>query len=337
MIGAGGMIMNTRYWIALACLGAIAAAPAGNSIFAQIGVEIQGPLKDLDALDKQNKDLKTSEDAQVFANEAEHKQRARIEAEARQVQMDANQADQMRQRLIDSGCPPEGGEVPEELANRCNPQIQAHRALVEQITNHAKNLKSQMDQVNELRDNISATVLANVQKRKQIDADRERLTAERDRLQSLAIEDLLKRTKLGAAKACTSECCHRVIYDGADPKLCGIGLICQSFQNAGLFGSGVTICGTGPSATPIRQASAPAVAPARKTKQQWEIEYDQKMAAYQQELANQQQAVQKYQSDVAAMEQRRAELKTSAAQAQAAWERAVAACKAGDYSQCNHR
>ena len=331
--------MRTRYWLALACLGAIAAAPPASSIFAQIGVEIQGPLNDLDALDKQDKDLKASEDAQVFASEAEHKQRARIESEITQVQMDANAADQMRQRIIDSGCPPEGGEVPVDLANRCNPQIEAHRAMFEQVMARAKSLKDQMDQVNELRANISATVLADAQKRKQIEADRERLTAERDRLQGLAIEELLKRTKLGAAKACTSECCHRVIYDGADPKLCGIGLICQSFQNAGLFGSGVTICGMAPSAVPVREAVAPAAAvpSVHKTKAQWEAEYQQKMAAYTQELSKQQQAVQQYQADLAAMDQKRAALKAAAEQAQAAWERAVAACKAGDYSQCDKR
>lgn len=335
--------MKTRYWLGLLCLGSVAAAQSAGSIFAQIGVEIQGPLKDLDALDKQEKDLKTSEDAQVFASEAEHKQRARIESEITQVQMDADQADQMRQRIIDSGCPPGGGPAPIELANRCNPQIDAHSALVQQITARANSLKTQLDQVNELRDNISATVLANVQKRKQITADRERLTAERDRLQTLAIEELLKRTKLGAARACTSECCHRVIYDGADPKVCGIGLICQSFQNAGLFGSGVTICGAARSSEPVREAAAPAVksAPAtpavHKTKAQWEAEYQQKMDAYQQELNKQQQAVQQYQSDMAAMEQRRAALKAAAERAQAEWQRAVEACRAGDYSQCDRR
>jgi uncharacterized coiled-coil DUF342 family protein len=252
--------------------------------------------------------------------------------------MDANEADQIRQRIIDQGCPPEGGMGPIDLVNRCNPQIDAHRAKVEEITARAKDLKAQLDQVNELQANISATVLANAQKRKELNAKREEAMAERDRLQSLAIEEVLKRTKLRAAAACTTECCHRVIYDGFDPKLCGVGLICQSFQNAGLFGSGVTICGTGPSSTPVQEATAPAVAPApvHKTKAQWEAEFQQKMAAYTAELNKQQQAVQQYQSDMAAMEQRRAELKAAAEQAQAAWERAVAACKAGDYSQCGH-
>lgn len=60
-------------------------------------------------------------------------------------------------------------------------------------------------------------------------------------------------------------------------------------------------------------------------------------AAYTQELNKQQQAVTQYQADVAAMEKRRTELKAAAEQAQAAWERAVAACKAGDYSQCDRR
>jgi hypothetical protein len=331
--------MKTRYWLALVCLGGVAAAPVSNSIFAQIGVQIQGPMKDLDSLNQQDTELKRSEDAQVFSSDAEKKQRARIMDEANQVQMDANEADQMRQRIIDSGCPPEGGEVPVELAQRCNPQIDAHRAKVDEIMQRAKSIKEQLDQVNELQANISATVLANAQKRKEIDAKREEAMAERDRLQALAIEELLKRTKLGAAKACTSECCHRVIYDGADPKLCGIGLICQSFQNAGLFGSNVNICGAGPSSTPIREASTtavPSTPTVHKTKAEWEAEYQAKMAAYTQELNKQQQAVQQYQSDMAAMEQRRAELKAAAEQAQAAWERAVAACKAGDYSQCGH-
>lgn len=330
--------MKTRYWLALVCLGAVAAAPAANSIFAQIGVQIQGPLNDLDALNKQDSELKTSEDAQVFADQAEHKQRDRIMSGINQVKMDADEADQMRQRIIDSGCPPEGGEVPIDLANRCNPQIDAHRAKVEEIMQRAKDLKAQLDQVDELQANITATVAANALKRKELNAKREEAMAERDRLQGLAIEEVLKRTKLRAAAACTSECCHRVIYDGFDPKLCGIGLICQSFQNAGLFGSNVNICGAGPSSTPVREAAAVTAPPAtvHKTKAEWEAEYQAKMAAYTQELNKQQQAVTQYQSDLAAMEQRRAELKAAAQQAQAAWERAVAACKAGDYSQCSH-
>lgn len=323
--------MRKHYWWAAAGLVAFAAAaqPA-RDIFAQIGVEIQGPLKELTALEEEEKKLRTSEQAQIFASEAEKKERARVEREITQLKLEGEQADQMRQRTIDSGCPEHGGEVAIEVANRCNPQVRAHRELVERLAARMYSLKSQRDQVDQLRANISATVLANVQKRKQIDADRTRLTAERDRLQGLAIAELIKRNKLGAARACKSECCHRVIYDGADPKQCGIGLVCESFERAGLFGTRNRICTAGPSLSPIVERTQGAAA-----KPQWEIEYDRKMEEYRRKLAEQQQAVANFERDKAAMERRRAELKAKAEQAQAEWRSRAAACQAGDYAKCN--
>jgi hypothetical protein len=44
------------------------------------------------------------------------------------------------------------------------------------------------------------------------------------------------------ASAEGQSCCHKVVFDGADPKTCGVELICQAFEHGGLFGSGVTIC-----------------------------------------------------------------------------------------------
>jgi len=330
--------MKKAYWWALAGLGAIAAAPAAPDIFAQIGAQIETTQTQLKSLDGEQKALETSEQAQIFASEAEKKQRARIESDITKLMLEGEEADRIRQGIIDSGCPPAGGMAPIELADRCNPQVEAHRQLVERLTARMYDLKNQQTQVDQLRASISATVLENVQKRKRIAADRERFAAERERLQAQAVTELIRRNKLGAARACKSECCHRVIYDGADPKLCGVGLVCRSFQGAGLFGSNVSICGAAASATPVREAAATTIAPPpAKTKKQWEIEYEQKLAVYQAELSKQQQAVAQYQRDVADMERRKAELKAQAEQAQAAWQRAVAACRAGDYSQCDRR
>jgi hypothetical protein len=59
------------------------------------------------------------------------------------------------------------------------------------------------------------------------------------------------KNKVAAEKACNSVasaegqvCCHKVVFDGADPKLCNIEIMCQAFERGGLFGSGVVICQT---------------------------------------------------------------------------------------------
>ena len=56
-------------------------------------------------------------------------------------------------------------------------------------------------------------------------------------VQLRVIDGLLWCRGGGAASAC----CLSVVYDGADPKRCGVGLICRTFENAGLFGNRV-IC-----------------------------------------------------------------------------------------------
>jgi hypothetical protein len=69
-------------------------------------------------------------------------------------------------------------------------------------------------------------------------------------------------------------------------------------------------------------------------KPQWEIDYEQRMAVYEQELAKQRQAVADYERQKAEVEARREELRLRAEATQAQWRAAVAACQAGDYSQC---
>lgn len=81
-----------------------------------------------------------------------------------------------------------------------------------------------------------------------------------------------------------------------------------------------------------------AAPPAKRTnsaaaKQQWEIDYENKMEVYRQELARQQEAVAAYEREKARTEQMRAEARARAEKAQAEWKAAVAACRAGDHSQ----
>lgn len=88
-----------------------------------------------------------------------------------------------------------------------------------------------------------------------------------------------------------------------------------------------TLCITYASATYTISAPRPGPGGA-SVKPQWQIDYDNKMALYNQELARQRQAV-------ADNEARRAQLRSKAESVQAAWRAAVAACQAGDYSQCS--
>lgn len=243
--------MTRFYWLAAAFVAAAAVAQPAKDVFADIGVQIQGSLKGLTALEAEEKKLRTSDDAQTFASTAEQKQRAQLQKDIEALQSVAEGADRMRADIIRSGCPEHGGVADIALANRCNPLVETHKLLVERLTERANKLKAQRDVVDRLRADINATVLQNFEKRKMIAADRARLMGERDRLEVLAVTEAIARNKLAAARACTSECCHRVIYDGADPKLCGTGLVCQSFQRGGLFGT-AKVCVAGPSSTPVR-------------------------------------------------------------------------------------
>jgi len=233
-----------HFLLVAALVATVAAAPPkpASGIFATIAAQMKGPLTDLTALDAKDKDLRTSEDAQVFSSEAEKKARANLKTKAADVMMDANRADEMRQQIVNMGCPEGGGEAPTELVQRCNPLIDQHRAFAAGVMTRASAVQEEGQQLDALRASISATVLANVQKRKDIAADRDRLTAETDRLQGLAIAEVIKHSKLAAAKACTTGCCHSVIYDGASPQICGVTLVCQSLERAGLFQTKEPIC-----------------------------------------------------------------------------------------------
>lgn len=80
-------------------------------------------------------------------------------------------------------------------------------------------------------------------------------------------------------------------------------------------------------------AAAPATA-AGPAKKPWDIEYERKLAAYEEQLAKQKQAVAAYERGKAETAAAKAELRTKAEKAKAEWQAAVAACRAGDRSAC---
>ena len=87
--------------------------------------------------------------------------------------------------------------------------------------------------------------------------------------------------------------------------------------------------------TPVAAVKPPAPS-SPPPKPKWEVEYEAKKAVYDRELARQQAAVAEYEVAKAAHAKRQAEAAAQAAKERAEWERAVAACKAGDYSACAH-
>lgn len=84
-------------------------------------------------LDEEEKKLRTSEEVQTISSEAERKERARIERDITQLRLEGAQADAMRQRALDSGCPAERQEVLIEVYNRCTPIQSAHKAIVAEL------------------------------------------------------------------------------------------------------------------------------------------------------------------------------------------------------------
>ena len=90
-----------------------------------------------------------------------------------------------------------------------------------------------------------------------------------------------------------------------------------------------------PRPAPVKPSGGPGQANGAAAKPQWEIDYQRKLAVYEQELAKQKQAVADYQRQQAEVEARRSELRSRVETTQAQWRAAVAACQAGDYSRCD--
>ena len=233
----------------------IALCTAGPALAQSVDAELDSIIKDakgtfekLTALDKSDKALKTSNDAQVFSTQAANKAEKEVKDATGPLQMEANRADQMRNQLLAMGCPENGGSVPVALAQRCNPLIEQHRALHDAVLNKAAVLKNKMRMVRTLRENISKTTLKNAEQQKKNNDARAKLVAQKLEIQTRAVIAGLKN-KVAAEKACSSMptpegqvCCHKAVFDGADPKLCGVELMCQSFEHGGAFGTHLVLC-----------------------------------------------------------------------------------------------
>lgn len=83
------------------------------------------------------------------------------------------------------------------------------------------------------------------------------------------------------------------------------------------------------------QAKTPRSRSPSPWKPQWELDYEAKMAAYQQELEKQRAAVDDFERAKADFAAKRAQLAEQAKTKKEEWERAVAACQAGDHSACS--
>lgn len=230
------------------CAAAPAYAQSVDATLDSIIKDSKDNFEKLTALDKSDKALKVSNDAQAFSTKAADKMEREVKEASGPLQMEANRADQMRARLLAMGCPEGGGSVAIELANRCNPLIAQHKALVASILGRANALKTKMATARTLRERITKTTLKNVEQQKRNNTERARLQAQKLEIQTRAVMVGLKN-KVAAEKACASVassegqvCCHRVVFDGADPKVCGIELMCQWFEHAGMFKTGVVIC-----------------------------------------------------------------------------------------------
>lgn len=86
------------------------------------------------------------------------------------------------------------------------------------------------------------------------------------------------------------------------------------------------------SAKPAPAAPRPSSGPA---KPQWELDYEAKMAVYRLEADKQRAAVAEYERAQADLIAKRAQLAERVRRERAEWERAVAACRAGDHSACD--
>jgi hypothetical protein len=210
----------------------------------------KGNFEKLTAIDKSDKALIVSNDAQSFSTKAANKAEKEVKDATAPLQMDANRADQMRNQLLAMGCPENGGVVPLALAQRCNPLIAQHTALRDAVLRKANELKNKMQTVRTLRENIAKTTLKNVERKKRNDEERAKLLAQKLEIKTRAVIAGLKN-KVAAEKACNSMsnaegqvCCHKTVFDGADPKLCGIELMCQTFERGGVFGGRLVICQT---------------------------------------------------------------------------------------------
>lgn len=214
--------------------------------------EMKDALGEVTALDRSDRALAMSNQAQIDTT----KMLKDIKNKVERVDMPAlKEQDRLwsikRQQYIDSGCPPQGGEMPPEVVKKCEPVRIALNAELSKIVADAEDLAKKLVFVDEGNAAVTATTLANVKKQKDNAARRYELeTLQRTLEASLrrqyaaritaSMKDLEKRAK--AAQACTAipdleeaACCHQVVSDGRNPRQCNVPLIYEYFERGGAF------------------------------------------------------------------------------------------------------
>lgn len=226
-----------------------AASPQSDAQAAldQITAQLKATLVELTAIDESDKKLAISNQVQIDTTQMLNRSERKIKTEdIPPLQMRANAADEMRQRIINMGCPPEGGVGPIDLVNRCNPLVGEHRAKVEQIMKDMEVIKGNLATIEKTRQAVSDTTLANAKQQKDNNNRREQLQATKLQLYGDMIRRSLAiiKNRAVASKACKAlpkleeaHCCLSVISDGVNPNQCGVELIYQVFEKSGVFGT----------------------------------------------------------------------------------------------------
>jgi uncharacterized protein YdcH (DUF465 family) len=204
---------------------------------------LKGTMRELSSLDTSDKKLAQSNQAQTdtlgMLKRAEEKIKT-VEVPA--LTERGRLYDIHRQSLIDSGCPVDGGVVPVAVANRCNPLTRANNIEHEKILADLQRLKARATDIENTRQAVYKTTLANAKQQKANNARRDELQAAKLQLMSTVITRSLSliADKSAAMRACESleaekaHCCLSVVSDGANPNQCDVELLYKVLSGGAL-------------------------------------------------------------------------------------------------------
>jgi hypothetical protein len=248
-----GHMFNMYAWVILMVMtltfnSEVLAAPNDKPI----ELKINDTIAELKANSETDKVIALSNQTQIDSTAMAKKQDARIHNELVKLQMRSDESDRMKQTIIDSGCPTSGGEVPAEIADRCNPLIREYNSMVEKIKREFAELLKQQETINQIWKSISDTTLANAEKKKKNDAERKELESNLRQLYAQRINQTIAKMgikqKAEAAKQCKSisdleaaSCCMSVVMDGADPNRCNVVLVYKVLEQGSFFKTSVVV------------------------------------------------------------------------------------------------
>lgn len=147
-----------------------------------------------------------------------------------------------------------GGSHPrsvyESLRSKCEPWSAKIDEKNTDLATRAPQLTTGQENIDSRQAKLSKDTLGLTAKSKDIDAKISDLSPKLEELQSKAVATALKdlRMREKAGKACKTianeeelHCCNSVVWDGSDPRLCGLSNIYQTFKTGGVFGTSVVV------------------------------------------------------------------------------------------------